>query len=82
MKRQFGTGLKIRKGKARKPYEFGSKVSPLVIHKQGLALSSQAFEKSSYDDHTLSGALAHGSKISGVSIKRAPPVSRVENWRV
>jgi len=61
----------ISKGKARCPYEFGSKVSLVVSHKQGLALSSQALEKASYDGHTLSSALAHGAKVSGVDVKRA-----------
>lgn len=60
----------IAKGKARKPYEFGSKVSLVVTHKQGLALSAQALEKPSYDGHTLADALVHGRKISGVSAKR------------
>lgn len=60
----------ISKGKARCPYEFGSKVSLVVTHKQGFALSSQALEKPSYDGHTLAPALAHGSKISGINIKR------------
>lgn len=61
----------ISKGKARSPYEFGSKVSLVVTHKQGFALSSQALEKASYDGHTLASALVHGAKISGVDIKRA-----------
>lgn len=61
----------ISKGKARCPYEFGSKVSLVVTHKQGFALSSQALEKPSYDGHTLAPALVHGAKISGIKIKRA-----------
>ena len=61
----------ISKGKARCPYEFGFKVSLVVSHKQGFALSSQALEKPSYDGHTLSSSLTHGAKISGVGVKRA-----------
>lgn len=61
----------ISKGKARCPYEFGSKVSLVVTHKQGFALSSQALERPSYDGHTLAPSLAHGAKISGVNIKQA-----------
>lgn len=60
----------ISKGKARTPYEFGSKVSLVVSHKQGLALSSQALEKPSYDGHTLADSLSHSSEISGVPVKR------------
>ena len=56
----------ISKGKARHPYEFGHKVSLVVTHKQGLALSAQAFEKAHYDGHTLSGALSHAQEIGGV----------------
>ena len=55
----------ISKGKARAPYEFGSKVSLVVSHKQGLALSAQALESAVYDGHTLKGALENASRISG-----------------
>ena len=40
----------ISKGKAGKPYEFGCKVSLVLTHKQGLALSSQALHENQYDD--------------------------------
>lgn len=61
----------VSKGEARCPYEFGFKVSLVVTHKQGFALSSRALEKPSYDGHTLASALDHGREISGIDIKRA-----------
>jgi len=38
----------VTKGKVSKPYEFGSKVSLVVTHQQGLVLRSQALEKPYY----------------------------------
>ncbi len=61
----------ISKGKARTPYEFGSKVSLVISHKQGFVLSSQGLANNPYDGHTLAEALAKGAKTSGVSIKQA-----------
>jgi IS5 family transposase len=43
----------IGKGKARKPYEFGVKVSLAVTHKQGLMLGARSFPGNPYDGHTL-----------------------------
>ena len=56
----------VSKGKARTPYEFGVKVSLVVSHKQGLALSSQALEKSLYDGHTLKDSLEKAQEIAGI----------------
>ena len=56
----------MSKGKARTPYEFGVKVSLVVSHKQGLALSSQALEKSLYDGHTLKDSLEKAQEITGI----------------
>ena len=41
------------KGKARKPYEFGVKVSVAVTHKQGLPVSARSFPGNPWDGHTL-----------------------------
>ena len=43
----------IGKSKARKPYEFGVKVSLAVTHKQGLMGGAQSFPGNPYDGHTL-----------------------------
>lgn len=61
----------IAKGKARKRYEFGCKVSLVITHKQGLALSAQALAGNPYDGHTLQHSLAHAQKMSGVAITRS-----------
>ena len=60
----------IAKGKARKPYEFGCKVSLVLTHREGLVLSSSALHGNPYDGHTLEGSLAHATKMSGVKIDR------------
>ena len=43
----------IGKGKARKPYEFGVKVSLAVTHKQGLMVGARAYPGNPYDGNTL-----------------------------
>jgi IS5 family transposase len=47
----------ISKGKARKPYEFGVKVSVAVTHKQGLMVGVRSFTGNPYDGHTLAEQL-------------------------
>ncbi|MGZ6540172.1 MAG: hypothetical protein ACXVEB_17485 [Bacteroidia bacterium] len=47
----------ISKGKLHKKYEFGCKVSLVVTHKDGLALSLQGLHGNPYDGHTLKFAL-------------------------
>jgi IS5 family transposase len=47
----------IGKGKARKPYEFGVKVSLAVTHKSGLMVGARAFPGNPYDGHTLAEQL-------------------------
>jgi IS5 family transposase len=47
----------IGKGKARKPYEFGVKVSVAVTHKQGLIVGARSFTGNPYDAHTLAEQL-------------------------
>ena len=43
----------IGKGKARKPYEFGVKVSIAVTHKSGLMVGARTFPGNPYDGHIL-----------------------------
>ena len=47
----------ISKGKARKPYEFGVKVSIAVTHKSGLIVGARTFPGNPYDGHILPGQL-------------------------
>ena len=47
----------IGKGKARKPYEFGVKVSLAVTHKSGLMVGARSFPGNPYDGHTLAEQL-------------------------
>jgi IS5 family transposase len=47
----------IGKGKARKPYEFGVKVSVAVTHQQGLMVGARSFPGNPYDGHTLAEQL-------------------------
>lgn len=47
----------IGKGKARKPYEFGVKVSLAVTHKLGLMVGARSFPGNPYDGHTLAEQL-------------------------
>ena len=43
----------ISKGKSRRPFEFGVKVSLAVTHKRGLMVGARAFPGNPYDGHTL-----------------------------
>jgi IS5 family transposase len=47
----------IGKGKARKPYEFGVKVSLAVTHRLGLMVGARSFPGNPYDGHTLAEQL-------------------------
>jgi IS5 family transposase len=47
----------IGKGKARKPYEFGVKVSLAVTLKHGLMVGARSFPGNPYDGHTLAQQL-------------------------
>ena len=44
----------IAKGKAHRPYEFGSKVALAMTNREGFVLASKALEGNPYDGHTLS----------------------------
>ena len=48
----------ISKGKIHKKYEFGTKVSIGVTHKEGFVLLNEAFHGNPYDGHTLAKSLA------------------------
>ena len=47
----------IGEGKARKPYEFGVKVSLAVTHRHGLMVGARSFPGNPYDGHTLAEQL-------------------------
>ena len=60
----------ISKGKAHKKYEFGCKTSLVVTHKDGLALSLQAFHGNPYDGHTLQKSVISAEELSKKEIKK------------
>jgi len=47
----------LAKGKARKPYEFGVKVSITTTHREGLVVGARSMPGNPYDGHTLAEAL-------------------------
>ncbi len=47
----------IRKGKARKPYEFGVKVGVPIMHKQGLMVGARSFTGNPCDGHMVAEQL-------------------------
>ena len=53
----------IGKGKARKPYEFGVKVSLAVTHKQGLMVGARSFPGNPYDGHILAAQMEQTSNL-------------------
>ena len=53
----------IGKGKAKKPYEFGVKVSLAVTHKKGLMVGARSFTGNPYDGHTLAAQLEQTSTL-------------------
>ena len=61
----------ITKGKKKNRYEFGSKVSLVVTHKQGLVLNSESLENAPFDGHTLSPTLQKAEEISSKPIQTA-----------
>jgi transposase, IS5 family len=48
---------RLSKGKARKPYEFGVKVSLAITHQHGLMVGARSFPGNPYDGHTLAAQL-------------------------
>lgn len=64
----------IGKGKARKPYEFGVKVSLATSHKKGLILGAKSFPNNPYDGHTLADQIEQTNILlmdQNVSVKTA-----------
>jgi transposase, IS5 family len=53
----------IGKGKARKPYEFGVKVSLAITHRHGLMVGARSFAGNPYDGHTLAEQLEQTSTL-------------------
>ena len=53
----------IGKGKARKPYEFGVKVSMAITHRRGLIVGARSFPGNPYDGHTLAEQLEQASTL-------------------
>ncbi|HEY9105643.1 MAG TPA: IS5 family transposase [Roseateles sp.] len=53
----------ISKGKARRPYEFGVKVSLAVAHKSGLIVGARSFPDNPFDGHTLNAQLEQTSTL-------------------
>src|SRR5450631_1305525 len=53
----------IGKGKARKPYEFGVKVSLAVTHKSGLMVGARSFPGNPYDGHVLAVQLEQTTNL-------------------
>lgn len=55
----------ICKGKARRPYEFGVKVSVAVSNRSNVVLGTQAMPGNPYDGHTLAAALEQVRRMTG-----------------
>jgi transposase, IS5 family len=53
----------IGEGKARKPYEFGVKVSLVVTHLRGLMVGARSFTGNPYDGHTLAAQLEQTTNL-------------------
>ena len=53
----------ISKGKVRKPYEFGVKVSLAVTHKCGLMVGARSFSGNPYDGHILAAQLEQTTNL-------------------
>ncbi len=61
----------ISKGKVRKPYEFGVKVSVATTLRSNFVLASHAMPGNPYDGHTLSKTLLRCFETAGVVVKAA-----------
>jgi len=60
----------IAKGKAKKPYEFGSKTSLMVSEKKGLVLSMKIHLGNPYDGHLLAEAKKRSEENSQTNLER------------
>lgn len=59
----------ISKGKAHKKYEFGSKASIAITHREGFVIGMQGLHGNPYDGHTLSNAIKQAEKITSKKIE-------------
>ncbi|QRM32274.1 IS5 family transposase (plasmid) [Microvirga sp. VF16] len=60
----------IAKGKAHRPYEFGSKVAVAVTNREGFVLASKSLEGNPYDGHTLRRTMDQVVALTGVEPAR------------
>ncbi len=60
----------IAKGKAHRPYEFGSKVALAVTNREGFVLASKALEGNPYDGYTLSTTMDQVVVMTGLEPAR------------
>jgi IS5 family transposase len=60
----------IAKGKAHRPYEFGSKVALAVTNREGFVLASKALEGNPYDGHTLDATIGQVIAMTGIEPER------------
>jgi transposase, IS5 family len=67
----------IGKGKARKPYEFGVKVSLAVTHLRGLMVGARSFPGNPFDGHTLAAQLEQTTNLMQ-DLGRAPKQAIVD----
>ena len=61
----------ISKGKARKRYEFGCKVSVATTLKEGFVVGARSMPGNPYDGHTLAEALEQAEILTGTRARRA-----------
>ena len=59
----------LAKGKARKPYEYGCKVSLVTTQKKGFVLEASALKENTHDSKTLQKSLQNAEKNTGYEIK-------------
>src|SRR5215210_224030 len=60
----------IAKGKAHRPYEFGSKVALAVTNREGFVLASKSLEGNPYDGHTLDATIGQVIAMTDVEPER------------
>jgi len=59
----------ISKGKARKRYEFGTKVGIVTTQQEGFVSAIRSFPGNPYDGHTLDEQLQQSETLSGMTVK-------------
>jgi len=57
--------MRRSKGKDRRPYAFGVKVSLAVTYKEGFVVGIQAYPGNPFDGHTLEGQLDQVERLIG-----------------